>query len=680
MLCAMPMTEITAQEFAQRTNLTARAARGAFRKCASGGYWRGHRLPVRTVTNSRGGQSGTVYTLQLDLCPPDLRALLDGSTSAPSTCLEQDNHDTLNIAQIAIARDRQAIIAPILNTMPGSTERGKAYREIAAKPVHRLGDGYKAVSERTLMEWVANTEARGAAALLPKARADRGRARVQITRAWDQAVGLDEPTRARIAVKIEKLAKSMVANDGVSIREVLRLCGERLAHASAEAGSPLSGHELRKICTLNVKWAKRIGLDRFRLVYLHDKDHKTWQDKADPRIRRHLLDTPMELLIGDVHYADLLVEEDGKPIRVRLITWMDAASMFAWVTPVFLSPGMGITQEDIAEALSQVVLCPHGGIPQELYLDNGSEYSEIASTVMIRLGNLAQADFRVTLAKPYSPTSKGEIEGFFNVLEGIFKGLPGWIGGDRTNKKSANKGQVVAPYRHGIAALQADIQAAVAIYNDRPQSGRLQGLSPVQMLEQKIAQTGFSARVPSEEAYDLIFSKPVSRVLRQGMINLDNRQWYTSALADLPLGARVDVLVPLRSNRERVFVRYGGENLGWAEPEEIFQHGDRRGARRQAELEAGRKNAVRKLKSRVDPTVSTFELQKMAVRQIAPLTNAPEGWEMGAIDKTKLQSPRDLEEREDAERRALLDEFLALNRPKERGAAGATASPSCANP
>ena len=97
-----------------------------------------------------------------------------------------------------------------------------------------------------------------------------------------------------------------------------------------------------------------------------------------PRIRRGLHPLPMGLLIGDVHYVDLLVEERAEPIRVRLIAWMDAASLFAWVTPVFLPKGKGIRQEDVAQSLAEVTLSPHGGIPQEYYLDNGSEYKALA--------------------------------------------------------------------------------------------------------------------------------------------------------------------------------------------------------------------------------------------------------------------------------------------------------------
>lgn len=93
-------------------------------------------------------------------------------------------------------------------------------------------------------------------------------------------------------------------------------------------------------------------------------------------------------------------------------------------------------------------------------------------------------------------------------------------------QKNQNKGQGFEPYRKGLAELERDIQDAVAIYNDRPQSGLLDGLSPLEMLEQKIADTGFVARVPSEEAFDLIFSKSKTHTIQQGVINLDNKQWH----------------------------------------------------------------------------------------------------------------------------------------------------------
>ena len=562
-------------------------------------------------------------------------------------------------ATIARASYKYGRIAPILQTTRYSPARAAAFCE-AARQGHD--------SERALRGWVQAFEAGGMAALLPVFRNDRGKGRVVISRKWDKAIDLPDRIRVKLAERIAREERSMVANDGTSVREVIRLCSGNLARYCAEEGSNLPRETLVSISQLNKAWARRVNLDGFRLVYLHDKDHGTYQDKAVPRIRRGLHPLPMGLLIGDVHYVDLLVEERAEPVRVRLIAWMDAASLFAWVTPVFLPKGKGIRQEDVAQSLAEVTLSPHGGIPQEYYLDNGSEYKALAGA-MVRLSTLAEMQFRVTLAKPYSPTSKGEIEGFFNILEGVLKGLPGWIGGDRTNKKSENKGKVVAPYAKGLDALEEDIQTAVAIYNSRPQSGRLDGLSPLEALEHKIETTGFIARRPSPDAFDLIFSKSETRVIRQGTIRFEGRQWHSPAIDHLPCGAQVEILSPLRKERDRLFVRHQGQALSWAEPLPVFQHGDREGARLQSNLERGRRKAIRALKAQIDPDVSTFGFQKIAVDRFAPNAPDPHSW-LCAIDKTVAPSVAELEAAEDAKRRADMEEFLAVTGKASRGVSG----------
>lgn len=624
--------------------------------------------------SAQGGDAGRVYNLCVDLCPSELRELLGLSETLSSTTDEGRIQGRSEDWQIAVAADKYRIITPVLRTPAGSAQRAQAIRELAAQPLHQVGGKWSPIAERTLYDWLSAAEG-NLSGLLPSARSDRGQARVMMTRLWDTAIDLSDDAKAEIVERLTVEAQSMAANDGTSNREIIRLCSLRLEKYCLSAGSQLSAAKLKEICKLNTKWSARLDLDRFRLVHMRDKDHKAWQDKAVPRVRRKLHDTPMGLLIGDVHYVDMLVAEDQEPIRVRLIAWLDASSLFVWVTPVFLSKGKGITQADVAESLSQVAFCPHGGIPLNYYLDNGSEYDALASA-MVRLAKLAEMKFDVTLAKPYSPTSKGEIEGYFNILEGIFKGLPGWIGGDRTDKKTQNKGQVVPPYTKGLEALEDDIRAAVAIYNSRAQGGRLAGVSPLDMLERKIADTGFVARVPSEEAFDLIFSRSDSRTIQQGTIRYDNRQWHTPAIDDLPIRERVEILIPLRRQCDRVFVRHTGEDLGWAEPLPEFEHGDRDGARLQARLEKGRDDAVKHLRARIDPTISTFDLQKEAVERISPNAPAPEFWTR-AIDKTAMpSSAAELEAAEDARRRADLEEFLALCGRKGERPAGATADPS----
>ena len=663
------MTILSPSEFATAQGFTDRAARKIFQRCASGGTWHGFRLPVERLPARRGGKGGETWCLRVDLCPQEILAHLNLAEIAPSTPVEQRVQNRSDDRHVAVALDRQRIIARVLATERGSAERAQAFRDVAAQPAHPIGGVWRSVAERTLREWVTAAEGHSSVALLPKSRSDRGAARVLITRAWYTGIDLREDARDEISAEIAKTARSMVANDGTSLREVRRICEDSLIRHCVAAGSILHPAKLRRICRLNAKWSERQELDRFQLIYMKSKDHKAFQDKVVARISRDLHPTPMGLLIGDVHYVDMLVEEKEEPVRVRLIHWMDASSLFVWTTPVFLSKGQGAGQEDVAESLFRVSQCRHGGIPQEYYLDNGSEYSAIAGA-MIRLSSLAAMQFGVTLAKPYSPTSKGEIEGHFNILEQIFKGLPGWIAGDRTNKKAQNKGQVISPYRKGLDALEADIQAAVAIYNNRPQSGRLDGLSPLEMLEQKIADTGFVARVPSEEAFDFIFSKPETRTIRQGVIEFDNRAWHTPAIDGLPPRAKVVVLLPLRKQHDRIFVQDGVDQPSWAEPLPGFQHGDREGARLQARLEKGQKAAIKKLESQIDPKVSTFELQKEAVTRTAPDAPDPDIWTR-AIDKTFLPpSAAELEAREEAEARDFMEEYLSMQRAGRREADG----------
>lgn len=653
------MTFATPLQFAEGMGITPRAAQIAFSNAALGKPWRGEVLPVVALPGQRGGKGGMVWGLALDKCGPALLAKLETVQAGLKAPLNAPSMRPFQPWQFEEQLARLEAIRPILATDKRSTARDVAYRQAAAQPRVIAGAiGYHA--ENTLRDWVRLYEAKGAAGLMPAQRKDRGEKRVLITREWDGAVDLAEDARAKIAQALNEKARSMIANDGTSNREVIRICERWLVCACLDAGSQLSRAQLGPVCALNQKWAGQF--DHYRLLHAKTKDHKAWQDYAVPRIGRALPDRPMDVLIGDVHYVDIAVAEGKHPVRARLIAWMDAASHFIWVTPVFLGKGQGVRQEDVAESLSQVALCPHGGIPLEYYLDNGSEYAAL-SAAMARLSVAADMQFGVTLAKPYAAQSKGLIEGCFNIIEGIFKGLPGWIGGDRTNKKSVRKGQVVAPYGKGLAALEADIRAAVAIYNDRPQrrAGRLGGLSPLQMLEAKIAASEFVARQPSEEVFDMVFSRQEVRAVRSGVITIDGRTFEGPCLDTIMAGDKVEVLVPLRKDKGRAFIKHRGRDLGWVQIMPIFAHSDRGGARFQGELEARKGRAVAALAATVNPAESTFENQKSLVERLVPNAPVPEFWATTAIDKTILPKPqRDIEAEEDERLRAFNDDVFPM--------------------
>lgn len=623
------------ENFAETMGIGVRAAQIAFRNAAEGKPWKGYNLPVIALPGNRGGAGGKVWALAVDRCEPALKAKLgavEGPFEAP---VQRAFKGEVAAWQLDEQADRLRIIGPILDTPKRTAERAAAFRAVAAQ-VHLVRGIPTRISEKTLRDWVTRHEAQGTVGLVPVTRSDKGAARVLITREWDAGIDLPVDRRAEIAERVARIARSMVFNDGTSVREALRLAGDVLCRLCLEAGSRLPVTVVRGLCQLNTKWAGRIELDRYRMGYLARKDHKRYQDKAIGRASLALADTPMSLLQGDVHYADILVADGAEPIRLRLIAWLDMSSLFLWVTPVLLSKGQGIVQADVAESLAHVVMSPHGGIPEHFYLDNGGEYSALAAA-MGRLAVLSEREFGLTLAKPYSPTSKGSIEGAFNVLEQVFKGLPGWIGGRRDNKKTANKGKVVAPYAKGLEQLVEDIHACVAIYNSRPQGrgSRLAGLSPKEVLEMKIGATGYVARTPSEEVFDLIFSRTEERTVSQASVKIDNRLYHGPCLHRMMPGEKVEVLLPLRKGRDYAWI-----NLPGRAPERIalsptFAYGDRDGARYQAGLEAESNRFVRDLARDIDPNVSTFEYQKRAADMTPPRANAPEVWTQSrVIDKT----------------------------------------------
>jgi hypothetical protein len=655
--------------FARLTGVSTRAARKAF----TAGRFRDFVLPVVQVPAHRGGAGGKVWALAVDRCPAELKAKLGVFEGPFEPALQSDLNAGIEPWQWEEQADRLRIIAPVLGLEKRSTERASTFRQIAAQ-VHLVRGVPTRLAEKTLRDWVRAHELQGSAGLIPATRGDKGKARVLVTREWDAGIDLPFDRRAAIAARLTREARSMVGIDGTSIRETLRLCSDMLCRLSAEAGSAVPVRELRGLCQLNTKWAERIDLERYRLHYRARKDHKTYQDRAVGRASLALADRPMSLLQGDVHYADIAALDAAEPIRLRLIAWLEMSSLFLWVTPVLLSKGQGIVQADVAESLAHVTMSPHGGIPEHFYLDNGSEYSALAAA-MGRLSYLAQDQFGLTLAKPYSPTSKGSIEGLFNILEQVFKGLPGWIGGRRDNKKTANKGHTVAPYARGLGQLIEDIEACVAIYNSRPQGtgSRLAGLSPKEALEMKIEATGFTARTPSEEVFDLIFSRPETRTVNQSSVQIDNRVYHGPILHRMMPGEKVEVLLPLRKDRGYAWVNLPGRAPERIELAPTFAYGDRAGARYQAALEAASNRFVRDLARDLDPTVSTFEHQKRAADMTPPKAPAPELWTgPRVIDKTApRKTEEELAEEQRAERqRKLLAMIEGATGPEERAISG----------
>ena len=177
-------------------------------------------MPVTKIAAAQGGAWGLI----LDLASPELKALL----KRPERVVSEVDSARLGLrsdeAAIARASYKYGRIAPILQTTRYSPARAVAFCE-AARQGHD--------SERALREWVQAFEAGGMAALLPVFRNDRGKGRVVVSRKWDKAIDLPDRVRVKLAERIAREGRSMVANDGTSVREVIRAIWPGIARRKA---------------------------------------------------------------------------------------------------------------------------------------------------------------------------------------------------------------------------------------------------------------------------------------------------------------------------------------------------------------------------------------------------------------------------------------------------------------
>jgi hypothetical protein len=125
------------------------------------------------------------------------------------------------------------ITQPVLETRKASRERGDVLRQVAAQ-VHPYPGGRRVFKYDTLRCWVMTYEKEGPAALMLVLRRDRGKRRVLVTREWDQGIDLPADVRESVVARVVRTARSMIANDGTSVKETLRLSAFQLQREAAE--------------------------------------------------------------------------------------------------------------------------------------------------------------------------------------------------------------------------------------------------------------------------------------------------------------------------------------------------------------------------------------------------------------------------------------------------------------
>lgn len=596
--------------FSELSGLSERQARRVLVDCKSGGTWKGTTLDVRYE-----GKALQIYAPSL---PADLRdiwhkrynAVSAVQKPAPVTIPSPAKYSATIGDDYALLCWKLELIAAASQYPKGSRARGHALKEAANKE-HTKPDGQPCtVGLSTLHEWLKTFEEEGEQGLHRKPRQEAA-PRVYISRAWDKLCPLPLTKKAEIAAYMSQRVASLWKEGAPGWPRVNQLAAPDLLDISRAAG--WQGATLEN-CTPGRAFVEKMR--DYRLVAIKEKNAKLFYDKYTPRIQRHRNGyNPGDIVIGDVHPMDVVREIDGRKVHARLISWLDVATYDIFVSVVFLEPGKGIRQEDIAKSFVDMVLA--WGLPRQLRLDNGKEYKwetmmEGFKTLAGLVGNYQ--DFRVSLlekeefitvvdvkkfsaisrAKPYNASAK-QIESVFGILEYFFFAMmPGWIGGDRMNKRTQNVGQEPVAHTGTEEKFLDDLNQCLTYYRNTKQGDS----SPYDKIRKAIAE-GWHAIGVAREDLIFAFSETKKYKVKPGGIPIEDRgkiNWY-----------RADVIIPLIGKTIEIrYAKWAKEAVYYIDKDGTkhaiplaiyYAQEDGEGAKEQARLNALSLQNIRQLKA-----------------------------------------------------------------------------------
>lgn len=278
----------------------------------------------------------------------------------------------------AIALFRAEIVGSLVRRELEHGDLRRAFVEVSQQRFRPpRSHGPRSYSVSTLERWYYAYKAKGLEALRPKPRSDRGRGR-ELTAELRNL--LLEIRKEHPHVSVPTILTTLVA-DG---------------RLSKGAVSP---------STVRRFYAER-GLDRVALRHgERDKVRLRWQAER-----------PGALWHADVCHSKTL-KLDGRPVPVRIHALLDDASRYV----LAIEARSAEREVDMLEIFVRALR--RHGLPEALYLDNGSTYrGEALSLACARLG--------VTLihAKPYDAPARGKMERFWRTLREQCLDLTGSLG------------------------------------------------------------------------------------------------------------------------------------------------------------------------------------------------------------------------------------------------------------
>jgi hypothetical protein len=324
----------------------------------------------------------------------------------------------------------------------------------------------------------------------------------------------------------------------------------------------------------------------------------------------------MEVVVVDVKHLDVVLRRpDGGAAYPKIIAFEDTATGRAFLRVVIPEKGEGVRQEYVNDAFIAMAVDPRWGLPQALLYDRGSENGAL-ECLRAPMGELCRSGAQVIFkSKPYNPQSK-PIEGFFGRFDDFVSQIPGYIGPDRTKKKTQTLGRPPEPFPGTFQEFCEVVQTLVETFNTWPVGGGRKGRSPENIFTEKLNE-GWRPATIDPLTLEAAFRKREYRNIDRGTIKVAGER-YTHPLIFGAVQRQVLVAIPYAKNDLLLF-SFDDDDWHIADVDQPFPFIGPEGAREGDRRRQARKAAVQHLDRSV-PDVDALRLvTETRLSEISPI-------------------------------------------------------------
>ena len=462
--------------------------------------------------------------------PPDLQTRFNTSKTPRQLSLPLADQNDRELAW------RLHYVAPLALLPPGSQLKA-AIMELHNQKVPKWDGGTKTLKRKTLYDWVKRYKEQGLAGLLKVPRSDAGKAKVKVSRKFDNASQgyLDDAQRTALADALKLFIRGCW-KAGEPVSKVQHLAQLFLREQARKLGFLPNDPDVFAI------HRTRLNRERhYAKVYRHKFDRKASEDSRY-RVRRDASGLrPMEVVVGDFHHMNTpLRMPSGRVVYPCIISFVDVATLRIFSVVVISEAGGSVRVVDMIDAYKAMLTDPSWGFPRTLYLDNGKEngFAPFMKDAVRLAWPDADGISRRTLIKAlaHNPQAKAAAEGRFAHIENHYlKHMQGWAGDDRHNPKVPRLGRRHAPFGEGADAYFQQFYDWQHVDNTFPVAGgHLEGDSPEERFRKFVAGeidgTPWRAVIADEAGFNMAFSERTRVQLRRQTFRLQNVGWTCDAL------------------------------------------------------------------------------------------------------------------------------------------------------